>query len=45
MRKNIYIPDDKEILWDKLEKLADKKDRSVSYLVNEAIDEYISNNQ
>jgi len=42
MRKNVYVPDDKEQLWNKLEEIGEKKDRSVSYLVNEAIEKYIS---
>ncbi|MFW6008943.1 MAG: ribbon-helix-helix protein, CopG family [archaeon] len=43
MQKAIYIPEDYEDYWDKLEKIANKENRSVSYLVNRAIKKYIEN--
>ena len=40
-KKNIYAPDDMSKYWDKIEKIAEKEDRSISYLVNQAVKEYI----
>ena len=42
MRKNIYIPEDKEVNWEELEKVANELDRSISYLVNKAIEEFLA---
>lgn len=41
LRKNIYISEDDKKNWDKLGKISEKKDRSISWLVNKAIEQYI----
>ena len=41
MRRNIYIPDDKKTNWTELEEVAEELDRSLSYMVNKAIEEYL----
>lgn len=44
MKKNIYVPEDMNKFWEELEELAETNDRSVSYLVNQAVKEYIEKN-
>jgi len=40
-KKDIYAPDDTQRYWKQLEKIAEQEDRSVSYLVNQAVKEYV----
>ena len=41
MQKPIYVRKEYEKFWKQLEEKADNEDRSLSYLVNEAIKKYI----
>lgn len=40
-QQTIYISEDDEKHWDELRKRANKKDRSLSYLVNEVVKQYV----
>ena len=42
MQKPIYVRPEYEKFWEQLEELAEQKDRSLSYLVNEAVKEKVS---
>lgn len=42
-QQTIYISEDDEKHWDELRKIANKKDRSLSYLVNEVVKQYVNN--
>ena len=42
MQQQIYISEDDEKHWEELRKIAKQKDRSLSYLVNEAVKQYIN---
>jgi predicted transcriptional regulator len=44
MKKVIYVSDDDQELiekWEKLKNIADAEDRSLSYLVNKIISDYV----
>ena len=41
-QQTIYISEDDEKHWDELRKIANKKDRSLSYLVNEVVKQYVN---
>jgi predicted transcriptional regulator len=45
MQRPVYISEEDEKLWDKLEKVAKIKHRSISYLVNLSIREYLDKNE
>ena len=42
MQKPIYVRKEYEKFWEQLEEKAENEDRSLSYLVNEAVKKYIN---
>lgn len=40
MNKVIYVSDEDKKYWDKLEKIAEKEERSVSYYVNKMVKKF-----
>ena len=43
MKKNIYIPKSNKEIWNRFEQLADQKNRSIDWMVNQAVKMYLQN--